>query len=347
MEQAAFGGPVEQGKSFRKRLKESLIPWLYIAPASLLMFFITFTPQVYQIMMSFMDYRVKHLRFNMFDSTTWEKFAPPFVGFDNFVRVFTSDLPIENYDFFRILLFNIVWTIANVVVHVGLGVVIALILNHKDLKFKRFYRAIFIIPWAIPGLINALIWRNMFDTDFGVFNQLLVWFNQTLGTSFPEGISWLTDSSPPIGGLLSFLPLAFYAVLITNIWLGWPFMTVIATGALQSIPDELYEAAKIDGANYWNRLWKITLPLIRPAMVPAVMVGTIWTFNNFNVIYFISEGGPFGRTELLVTQAFKLVYEQPQLYGVGAAFGIVVFFILLIITLINNSITRSTEAYYD
>jgi arabinogalactan oligomer/maltooligosaccharide transport system permease protein len=103
---------------------------------------------------------------------------------------------------------------------------------------------------------------------------------------------------------------------------------------------------KIDGASGWQQLRKITLPLIRPAMIPAIMVGTIWTFNNFNVIYFITQGGPFGRTELLVTQAFKLVFEQ-RLYGVAAAFSIVVFVVLLILTLIQNRVTRATEAYYD
>ncbi|MBP8857868.1 MAG: sugar ABC transporter permease, partial [Anaerolineaceae bacterium] len=126
--------------------------------------------------------------------------------------------------------------------------------------------------------------------------------------------------------------------------LGWPFMTVVATGALQSIPTELYEAAEMDGANGWRKFWSVTVRLIRPAMVPAIMLGTILTFNNFNVIYFISEGGPFGMTEILVTQAFKLVYQQ-RLYGVAAAFSIVVFLILLVITILNNRVTKATEAY--
>ncbi len=139
--------------------------------------------------------------------------------------------------------------------------------------------------------------------------------------------------------------LAFYALLITNgWWLGWPFMMVVATGALQSIPLDLYEAADVDGANKWERFWSITVPLIRPAMVPAIMLGTIMTFNLFNIIYFISNGGPRGQTELLITQAYKLV-QQEQLYGAASAFSMVVFFILFIITLINNRLTRATEAY--
>lgn len=139
--------------------------------------------------------------------------------------------------------------------------------------------------------------------------------------------------------------LAFYALLITNgWWLGWPFMMVVATGALQSIPADLYEAADVDGANKWEQFWSITVPLIRPAMVPAIMLGTIMTFNLFNVIYFISNGGPRGQTELLITQAYKLV-QQEQLYGAASAFSMIVFFILFIITLINNRLTRATEAY--
>jgi arabinogalactan oligomer/maltooligosaccharide transport system permease protein len=340
--------PREQswGSRFKRRLKESRTAWMYILPAGLVMFFITLLPQLYQVWMSFTDYRVQNLRYNVFDPTTWEKYAPAIVGLQNYVKILTNNLAIENYDFWRLLLFNVTWTVVNVVFHVVLGVAIALVLNNRELIGKRIYRALYVLPWAIPGYIAALTWRNMYDDRFGAINQLLGVINGWLGTNLPTDTRWLTATNPPIGGPLSFLPLAFYCVLLANVWLGWPFMMVIATGALQSIPGELYEAASIDGASGWQKLRKITIPLIRPAMVPAIMLGTIMTFNQFNVIYFISEGGPFGRTEILVTQAFKLVYEQ-RLYGVAAAFSIVVFFVLLIITLIQNWATRATEAYYE
>jgi arabinogalactan oligomer/maltooligosaccharide transport system permease protein len=266
------------------------------------------------------------------------------VGLDNFVRILNSTINVENYNFVRLLAFNLTWTFANVAFHVGLGVLIALALNNRELIGRRFYRALFIIPWALPGYITALTWKNMYDDRFGAINQLAEVANRILGTSLATDTRWMVVATPPIGGLLSFLPLAFYAVLLANVWLGWPFMTVVATGALQSISSELYEAAEMDGASGWQKFWRITAPLIRPAMVPAIMLGTIWTFNQFNVIYFISEGDPSGRTEILVTQAFKLVYEK-RLYGLAAAFSLVVFVILLIITLINNRITRATEAY--
>jgi ABC-type sugar transport system permease subunit len=138
--------------------------------------------------------------------------------------------------------------------------------------------------------------------------------------------------------------LAFYAVLMANVWLGWPFMMVVATGALQSIPPDLYEAADVDGATKWRQFTQITLPLLRPAMVPAIMLGTIWTFNQFNVIFFITGGGPRGQTNLLITQAYIMI-QQDQLYGAAAAFSIVVFFVLLIITLLQNRITRATKSF--
>ncbi len=328
---------------FASQVKKSVTAWTYIAPAGLLMLIITFLPQAYQIWMAFTDYGIRNLRFNPLVGAT-AKFAPAMVGFQNFIDILTNNIAIQNYDFWRLLLFNVVWTVTNVAFHVSLGVIIAMVLNSKGLIGRKFYRAIFVLPWAIPGYIAALTWRNMFDDRFGAINQLLGVINNALGTSFPTNTSWLTNAVPPIGGILSFLPLAFYCLLLTNIWLGWPFMMVVATGALQSIPSEMYEAADMDGASGWQKFWNVTVPMIRPAMVPAIMLGTIWTFNNFNVIYFITQGGPFGMTQILVTQAFNLVYQQ-RLYGVAAAFSIVVFIVLFIFTMIQNRVTRATEAY--
>jgi arabinogalactan oligomer/maltooligosaccharide transport system permease protein len=339
----APGRPLGRWGNFKRRVKESRTPWLYILPSGLIMLVITFLPQIYQVWMGFTDFRIANLRYVMWKPSTWAQFAPTFVGLQNYVKILTSQLAIENYSFVRLLSFNIIWTVTNVVVHVLIGVACALALNAKKLIGRRVYRVLFVLPWAIPGYIAALTWANMYDPRFGAFNQLLGIINRWLGTSLPTNTQWLTMASA--GGFFAFLPVAFFCVLVANIWLGWPFMMVIATGALQSIPNELYEAASIDGANGWQNLWRITVPLIRPAMVPAIMLGTIWTFNQFNVIYFISQGGPAGRTEILITQAFKLVYSS-RLYGVAAAFSIVVFFILLIITLLQNRVTRATEAYY-
>jgi arabinogalactan oligomer / maltooligosaccharide transport system permease protein len=342
----AEGAPAPETRwsALRKRLKDSAKAWVYILPAAVVILIVTGFPYVFQLYMSVTDYRVRNLRFSLLDPATWAKYAPDFVGLDNFVRILTNNLALENYDFWRLLLFNVVWTVANIAIHVVLGIAIAMVLNRPKVIGRRIYRALFVLPWAIPGYVAALTWRNMYDDRFGAINQLLGVANRLIGTSFPTDTRWFAVTDPPIGGLLAFLPLAFYAVLLANVWLGWPFMSVVATGALQAIPSEMYEAASIDGATGWQKIWKITLPLIRPAMIPAIMLSTIWTFNQFSVIFFISAGDPFGRTEILITQAYKLVAEQ-RLYGVAAAFSIVVFFILLVFTLINNRVSRATEAY--
>jgi arabinogalactan oligomer/maltooligosaccharide transport system permease protein len=308
-------------------IRKNKVAYLYIAPAAFVMLLITIWPLLFQIWMSFTDFGPRNLNVRANDPADW-------VWVRNYTDVLSGNLPIINYDFWRILIFNLWWAFSNVFFHVTIGVGVALLLNRKRLLFRGFYRAIFIIPWALPAFVASLIWKNMFDTKFGAINQI-----------FGAEIPWLETSAQNITPIpfLPFLPLAYYAVLIANVWLGWPFMSVVATGALQSVPGELYEAAEMDGATKWQQFWSITVPSIRPAMVPAIMLGTIWTFNQFNVIYFISQGGPYGKTEILVTQAYKLVNPQ-NLYGVASAFSIIVFFILLAITLINNRITRATES---
>ncbi len=341
----ATGSPGAWG-AFTKALKDSRLPWLFILPSALVMAAVTLYPQIFQVYMAFTNFDNRH--FNPENTAD-------FVGFENFKQILISGIPITNYDFLRILSFNIIWTLVNIVFHVGIGVMVALLLNSKGLLFRRVYRALFVLGWAIPQFIGALVWRNAFDDTYGAINLLVGEINEGLGTSIPADTEWLTKEAPPLNvpgvewplDVFEILPLAFLALLIANIWFGWPFMMVVATGALQSIPKELYEAAEVDGASKWKQFWSITVPLIRPAMVPAIMLGTIWTFNAFNVIWFINGGGPSRKTEILVTQSYNLIIETALAgrYGMAAAFSLVVFFILLIITLINNAITRATEAY--
>jgi len=149
-------------------------------------------------------------------------------------------------------------------------------------------------------------------------------------------ISWLLPSGP--------LPLAYYAMMIANFWLGWPFMTVVATGALQSIPKDLYEAASIDGATGTQQFWNITVPMLRPAMIPAAVYGFTTSFNLFAFVFFMTGGGPARSTEILVTFAYDLV-RNLRLFGAAAAFSVFIFFVALVVFLITNRITRATESY--
>jgi arabinogalactan oligomer/maltooligosaccharide transport system permease protein len=136
---------------------------------------------------------------------------------------------------------------------------------------------------------------------------------------------------------------SYLAVLTTNGWLSFPFMMVVSLGALQSIPVDLYEAARVDGASRWQQFRSITLPSLKPALVPAVILSVIWTFNQFNVIYLVSAGQPAGATEILITQAYKLAFEQYR-YGYAAAYSTVIFLILLVYGTWQNRVTRATEA---
>jgi arabinogalactan oligomer / maltooligosaccharide transport system permease protein len=325
--------PKKNKKSFWRLLN----PYLYLMPAFVIMGIITFYPMGFEVWMSFTNYGLKNLRF---DAPT-----PDFVGLANFVSILTDQLGLSNFDFWRVLGFNLWWTFSNVIIHVSLGILIAVALNADGLWFKGLYRAIYILPIVIPQVIIANIFRNMYDPDYGAINQGLALIGGWFGISDVFfHIRWIDQVDYPIAGLP--LTLSYFALLITNIWLGWPFMTIVASGALQSVPKDLYEAATIDGASGMQQFWRITLPLIRPAMVPAAVYGTIATFNLFGLIYFLSGGGPLRRTEILLTAAYRLVTEQ-RLYGVAAAFCVYIFFILLGLTLILNRLTRATESYDD
>ena len=326
--------PTKTSNFWRKFRKTGNI-YLYLLPALLVMGIITFYPIGFQVWMSFTDYGLKNLRINAP--------LPDFVGLSNYIKILVNDLPIQNFSFFGMLGFNLFWTAINVVVHVSLGVLIAVALNTQGLWFKGIYRVIFILPMVIPEIIIANVWRNMFDPDYGAINQGLALVGRIFGMG-PEmfHIRWIDQIDYPFPPIP--LTLSFFALLITNIWLGWPFMTVVATGALQSISKDLYEAASMDGASGTQQFLNITVPLIRPAMVPAAVLGIIWTFNKYTLIYFLSGGGPIRKTEILLTTAFRLVNEN-RLYGVAAAFCVYIFIILLVITLITNRITRATESY--
>ena len=326
----------------RSNLKRAIFPYLYLLPAFIVMSVITFYPLIYQVILSFTNFETKHLMLGM-ASPDLEN-----VGIQNYKDIVTGGLPVQNFEFFRVLVYNIWWAVSNVAVHVPAGVFIAVLLNVKGLWFKRIYRAIYILPVVIPPIVVATVWRNIFDEQYGAMNQFLTTLATLFGDGDPVRIRWLFEYSPPISWLLptGALPLAYYAMMIANFWLGWPFMTLVATGALQSIPGDLYEAAAIDGASNSQQFWRITVPLLRPAMVPAAIYGFTLSFNLFNFVYFMTGGGPARSTEILVTFAYDLV-RNLRLYGVAAAFAVIVFFVALVVFLITNRMTRATESYSE
>src|SRR6185295_6405881 len=263
-----FGGAA----TMVENLVEHRVAYAYTLPAMIGMVFLVFLPFLYGVMLSFTNANIYNSNKPIFD--IWNglaNFGDILGDFHVFQR--TADgLVFDYHNFYWTLGFTVVWTIANVSIGVTLGLLLALVLNTKGLAFRPFYRVILILPWAMPNYITALIWKGMFHPQFGVINQIL----QIFGGS---AIAWFDK------------PLtSFAAVVTTNGWLSFPFMMVISLGALQSISADLYEAARVDGASRWQQFKSITLPSIKPALVPAVILSVIWTFNMFNIIYLVSGG---------------------------------------------------------
>ena len=289
--------------------RDNRTAFFYIAPTAIAMILLIFTPFVVGAALSLFSYQNGEFIF---------------VGLQNFARLFTGKgTPMtDSLSFYFTLVVTILWTALNVFLHVVIGVALAMLLRNPWLKLRGFYRVLLIIPWAIPNYITALIWRGMFDTSFGAINGIL----QSVGI---EPVNWFDQ----------FLT-SFTANLTTNTWLGFPFMMVITLGALQSIPRDLEDAAAVDGANKWQRFKHVTLPLLKPALLPAVILGSVWTFNMFNIIYLVSNGGPDGSTEILISEAYKWAFERQFQYGYAAAYALAVFFILIVYTKLTNYLVR-------
>ncbi len=284
----------------------------YVAPAVVGLSLLVFVPFVMGIAIAFFDK------------------SGDFVGLDHFTEVLVPSTT-QQTDFWQTLGITVLWTFSNVVLHVGIGVALALVLNRPNLRFKGLYRVLLILPWAVPNYITALVWRGMFDSTNGAVNALL-------GVFGADSVTWLGD-----GGTLAS---NFLANLTTNVWLGFPFMMVVTLGALQSIPSSLYEAAEIDGATRLQRFRFVTMPLLKPALVPAIVLGTIWTFNMFNVIYLVSRGAPGGQTEIMITEAYKAfwILERP---GLAAAYAIMIFVVLLAYGVTTDRVTKASQGAFE
>ncbi len=286
---------------------------LFVIPSFIILAAVVFYPFIYNVVISFSNMNLRHIK-------DWH-----FVGLRQYIKVFTE--PTEP-NFYVIFLKTIVWTFVNIFFHVVVGVFLALLLNQK-IRGRSVYRTFLILPWAIPQFIVALTWRGMFNYEYGSINLVL-----TKYLSMPA-IEWLKSPTE-----------AFLACILTNIWLGFPFMMVVALGALQSIPHELYEAADIDGATWLHKLKNITLPLIRPVMVPAITLGIVWTFNNLNIVWLVSNAGePSDQTHILVSFVYKAAFNLYR-YGYAAALSMVIFLILLAFSLTFMKRAKATEAAY-
>jgi arabinogalactan oligomer/maltooligosaccharide transport system permease protein len=236
-----------------------------------------------------------------------------YVGFANYVGILTArgGALLGHGSFWSTLLVTILWTLGNVVFHLAIGVGLGLLLSRPWLRLRAAYRVLLILPWAVPSYVTALAWKGMFHRQYGAMNAIL----SLVGA---EPVSWFSRFST-----------AFTANVLTNVWLGFPFMMVVTMGALTAIPKDVLEAAEVDGATRWQRFRRVTWPLLLPSLLPSVVLGSVWTFNMFNVVFLVSGGEPDGTTDILVSEAYRWAFTRDAQYGYAAAYAVLIFLLLL------------------
>jgi arabinogalactan oligomer/maltooligosaccharide transport system permease protein len=300
------------GKLFRSKYT---IPYMLLMPAVIGLLFLVVYPMGFELYLAFTNMQLAE-----------PFFRNPLFGPDqlvnNLIALFTRPVIREEF-FFPLFFRTMLWTVLQVSIHITGGLALALLLN-RDIKARGVYRTILVIPWAVPNVVAVLAWRGEFHFQYGVFNNLLRVFNLA-------PVQWKDDAF-----------WNFVAMNLTNWWLGIPFMMVTLLGGLQSIPQDYYEAAEIDGANAWGRFQNVTLPMLQPVLTPSMILGIIWTFNNFNVPFFINERS-LATSDILVTALYRAAFQAPNRYGFAATFAFVIFFILFILSLIQFKVTGVGE----
>lgn len=295
-------------------------PYLMITPGFFLLIFVVIFPILFVVLLAFTNYDLYH--------------SPPaklvdWIGFQNFIDIFKLD--IWRTTFFAVLAWTIVWTFGATTLQVALGIFLAILVNQKDLKGKAIIRTLMILPWAVPSFITILIFSGMFNETFGVINKSVLPF---LGI---EGLPWMTNEM-----------WTRLALIMIQTWLGFPFIFAMTTGVLQSIPDELYEAATVDGASIFQKFFNITLPLVLFATAPILITQYTFNFNNFNVIFLFNGGGPAlpsqnaGGTDILISWIYKLTMTSAQ-YGKAAAVTMILSVIVISVALWQFKRTKSFQ----
>lgn len=301
-------------RSLRASLDTYWYAWAMVAPVVIVLGLLVMYPLFRGIYLSFTDLNERNQQDEVCtrvlggaETCTPNPDAASFVGLDNYVDVLTG----RTGDFWLQLTNTVVWTFSCVVITVAIGLGLAVLLN-REVRGRSVYRVLLIVPWAVPAFVSAFAWKFLFNEQFGFINQVL------RGLGF-AGVSWFSDRWTSL-----------FTAIVTNIWLGVPFMMVALLGGLQSIPKEQYEAAEMDGATPWQRFANVTLPGLRPVTMTVVLLSTIWTFNMFPVIYLVTGGQPAGETEILVTGAFRAAFEGIRNYSLAATYGVLILSVLIV-----------------
>lgn len=306
-------------KETLKHIGNNKFPYLLLFIPGMGVLFLTVMPIIFMVLLSFTNYSMpQHI--------------PPaklvdWVGFQTFLDLLT--LKTWSRTFFGVFTWTIIWAIAATVTCYFGGILVALLIEQKDVRFKKLWRTIFILPYAIPQLISLLIMRNLFNGQFGPINEYLSYFG--LGK-----LPWLTDPT-----------MAKVTAIIVNMWVGIPVSMVLILGVLTAIPKDLYEAADVDGASAYQKFRIVTLPFVLFATAPILITQFAGNINNFNLIFLLTNGEPLngdyqyaGSTDLLVTWLYKLTLNNSQ-FNMASAIGIIIFILIASFSIFNYRRTKS------
>ncbi|MBO8126361.1 MAG: sugar ABC transporter permease [Firmicutes bacterium] len=287
--------------------KENLVAWVLILPAALIMVAVVGYPIVSNIWLS------------LHDVSLMNPFERPFVGLANYLDFFADPT------FWASVGRTAYFTVVSVSLELILGIAIAMLINMK-LKGWKFLRAVIIIPWAVPTVVNGIMWKWIYNADYGALNGLL----QSLGL-IDKYQAWLADPWT-----------AMNLVILADIWHVTPLVVLIISAALAALPDSLYEAAVIDGATSWQSFWRITLPLLRPAILVTLVLRTVEAFRVFDIIYVITGGGPANGTQVISYLAYLESFSYLNL-GRGAALSFIVSAFILVLAIVYYKVLYTED----
>ncbi|MFF5985517.1 carbohydrate ABC transporter permease [Prauserella flavalba] len=297
--------PVPPRRRVRGLLTRHWYAWAMIAPVVLVLAVLVLYPLAHGVYLSLTDATEMNsgrtIGVNEIPATY------EFIGLENYFSVLSG----ADGAFYPRLLWTVQWTVICVALHFTIGLALALLLN-RALRMRTLYRMLLILPWAVPPFVAAFGWRLILNDEGGLLNAVL----NVVGI---PGVDWLGQ---PLAAKVS--------VIMVNVWLGVPFMMVALLGGLQTVPKELYEAAEVDGASPWQRFRAVTLPGLRPVSGTVILLGTIWTFNQFPVIALLTGGGPGGATNILVTEAYERAFQGIRDYAGAATYGAIIASMLVV-----------------
>lgn len=288
--------------------KKELTPYLYLAPVLIVLLLMYGYPLIESIVMSFQDYKLTHL-----NRVSWN-------NFENYIKMFTDS------SFLLLLKNSLIYVVISVVFQFLLGLGLALALNSK-FKGRGIYQSIVFLPWAFSAFVVGLLFRWSFNGEYGVVNDLL----EKMGI-IKTGISWLGTPG-----------LSLVVVILAMIWIGIPFFGIMILAALQSVPEELYEAAEMDGCGVVHRFFSLTLPYIKPTIIMTVLLRFIWIFNSFDLVVIVTEGGPANYSQTLPSYIYTKAFSSYD-FGLAGAFGVLMITILTLYAVIFLKLTNYDKA---